>query len=93
MNRGISPLYEMRLSTFQKNLTPSPIIHELLKHQSRYHHRVLTAYKIRKNAPPFLEKGAYRKRTVNNHFTKDITFGDTIVYVRIMLRQLMQVFG
>jgi tetrahydromethanopterin S-methyltransferase subunit D len=23
-----------------------PIVHELLKHQSHYHHRVLTAYKI-----------------------------------------------
>ena len=46
MNRGISSLYEMSISTFQKNLTPSPIVHELLKHQSRYHHHVLTAYKI-----------------------------------------------
>jgi len=33
--------------------------------------------------------GQARKRTVNNHFTKDITFWDTIVYVRIMLRKLM----
>ena len=32
--------------TLQKILTTSSIVHELLKHQSRYHHRLLTAYEI-----------------------------------------------
>jgi len=50
---------------------------------------LLTTYKIRKKSQAFRKKEALYKRTVNNHFTKDITFWDTIVYVKIMLRQLM----
>ena len=30
----------------EKSFTPSPLVHELLKHQPQYHHRVLTAFKI-----------------------------------------------
>jgi len=30
----------------EKSFTPSPLVHELLKHQSKYHYRVLTAFKI-----------------------------------------------
>ena len=46
MNIGFFFLSKISMPTLQKNLTPLPIIHELLKHQPRYHHRVLTAYKI-----------------------------------------------
>jgi hypothetical protein len=46
LNIGIFFLPNTSISTLQKNLTSLPIVHELLKHQPQYHHRVLTAYKI-----------------------------------------------
>ena len=46
MDIGILFLSKISMPTLQKNLTSLPIIHELLKHQSHYYHRVFTAYKI-----------------------------------------------
>ena len=54
---GISFLSKISMPTLQKNLTPSPIVHELVKHQSQYHHRVLSAYKI----PGYLSSSGKKK--------------------------------